>query len=332
MKSLWTLALAALVTVTLGTFARAASNADAINAFDREIEHASSLLDAPDSPTLAPLLAQVVNPATDAANRDRKNALEAAGSETTQPVIVEGQRDPNKLNEEQLVGSYNQPVWTAKRRFSATRVYVRPEGTIEAEYWFIAKIRKHGGSELIHQAEIELGLPYRLQLDLYGIFTQVDGKGDVLASQAIELRWALADWDVIPGNPTFYVELINNEDAPEVIELKLLLGGEITTRWHWGANLVWERQLSGSQENEYELTTAVSYTLIDNTFSIGAEGKFSIGDAKGTRGHFANSENIRIGPSVQWKSDRFHADIAPLFGVTTNSRVMDLFVVLGWEF
>jgi len=49
-------------------------------------------------------------------------------------VTVEGERVP-ELFEEQRIGSYQQPRWTATRRFPTTRVYVVPEGKVEFEYW-----------------------------------------------------------------------------------------------------------------------------------------------------------------------------------------------------
>lgn len=49
--------------------------------------------------------------------------------------------------------------------------------------------------------ELAIGLPHRMQLDLYYDWAYEEGvtqNKDV----AVELRWALADWDV----PTLYVE------------------------------------------------------------------------------------------------------------------------------
>src|SRR5690349_2457006 len=48
-------------------------------------------------------------------------------------VVVEGKRP--SLKEEQLVGTYAQPRWTARRRFPSTRVYVVPEGVAQFEQW-----------------------------------------------------------------------------------------------------------------------------------------------------------------------------------------------------
>ena len=58
----------------------------------------------------------------------------------------------------------------------------------------------------------------------------------------VELRWALADWGKIWGNPTLYAEykFADEHWGPDVYEFKLLLGDQFAPRWHWGVNFVWE--------------------------------------------------------------------------------------------
>src|SRR4051794_15727382 len=85
---------------------------------------------------LPPLLAQVVNPA-DA--QQRPSTTPPAQPEHLRtfelPAVTVVGEKPSDLREEDRVGSYGQPRWTATRRFLGTRVYVEPEGKIEFEYW-----------------------------------------------------------------------------------------------------------------------------------------------------------------------------------------------------
>src|SRR5436309_2798240 len=74
------------------------------------------------------------------------------------PVNVVGQK-PSDLREEDRVGSYGQPRWTATRRFPNTRVYVVPEGKIEGELWFIPRFLHSGETNGRYLAEVEYGLP-----------------------------------------------------------------------------------------------------------------------------------------------------------------------------
>lgn len=146
-----------------------------------------------------------------------------------------------------------------------------------------------------------------------------------------ELRWALADWNEIWGNPTLYFEYITLAGRPDKIEPKLLLGGEIAEGWHWGANVVLEWELSGEREAEYAVTTAISRTIVDEKLSLGVESVLSLTDVKGSRGNFA--ESLVIGPSLQWKPlPAATLNFAPLIGVTGESPVAQIYFNAGWEF
>jgi hypothetical protein len=270
-----------------------------------------------------PLAAQVVNPA------DKQHAPE---NPQNPPVVVEGRR-VSDLREEDRIGSYQQPEWTSHRRFAETRVYVRPEGTAEFEYWLIPETPSGGGStETATQYEFEFGLPYRFQLDLYMVSHQDGNEGPMtFDEQKFEVRYALADWDVIWGNPTVYLEWAAINDAPDHVEAKLLLGGEAGSGWHWGTNLVFEHETGGNQENAYEITAGLSRTLTDRRFSAGLEVKAAWIDDKTDRGNYANE--VLLGPSFQFRPlPNSHIDIAPLFGLTDDSPDAKLTLVFGWEF
>ncbi|MCA8964659.1 MAG: hypothetical protein H6838_07685 [Planctomycetes bacterium] len=271
-----------------------------------------------------PLAAQIVNPA------DKQRAPES--NPQNPPVVVEGTRVSN-LREEDRIGSYQQPEWTSHRRFAETRVYVRPEGTAEFEYWLIPETSKDGGStETKTQYEFEFGLPNRFQIDLYLVAHQ-DGNEGAMAidEQKFEIRHALADWDEIWGNPTIYLEWAAINNAPDHVEGKLLFGGEAGESWHWGANLVFEHETGGLQENGYEITGGLSKTLVDQRFSVGAEVKAAWIDDKTDRGDFATE--VLIGPSFQFRPvPNAHIDVAPLFGVTDDSPEAKLTLLFGWEF
>src|SRR5256885_9936237 len=70
------------------------------------------------------------------------------------PVNVVGQK-PSDLREEDRVGSYGQPRWTATRRVPNTRGYVVPEGKLETELRVIPRFLKNGQTNGRYLAEIE---------------------------------------------------------------------------------------------------------------------------------------------------------------------------------
>jgi hypothetical protein len=246
-------------------------------------------------------------------------------------ITVEG-RTSDLLREEELVGSYGQPRWTTQRRFPRVRVYVLPEDEREFEYWTRVDVPRHGPCEVQHFFEFEIGLPYRLQLDTYLVVRNEDGgfDGPTFYDGQFELRYALADWGKLPGNPALYAEYVWREAKADKVELKLLLGDTLAPRWHWGLNLVYEGETSGECENEYSATAGISYTVIDEKFAIGLEAETAIADTVHARGSFATS--TFLGPSLQFRPvPNMHIDFTPLFGLN-GSEQAKIFLNAGWEF
>jgi hypothetical protein len=245
------------------------------------------------------------------------------------PTVVTG--TPSAFKDDELIGSWKQPRWTAQRLFPTTRVYVIPEGEIDVESWTRAQVPRDGKVAWEHRQELEIGLPWRFQIDLYTI-ERHEGKGTFAFDHAFEVRWAVADWGVIPGNPALYFEYQNRGNGdPEKLEAKLLLGDTLFDGWHWGVNLVYERELGSPFTEEYEVTIGLSRTVIDRTLSLGMEGKFGWANEKGDRS--AWGEDLRLGPSIQWRPmQSMHVDFAPLFGLTEPSHFMDIYLVIGLEF
>lgn len=277
-------------------------------------------------------LVRLANPA----DKQRAPQTQPAGDSKTHhswempPVVVLGEKAP-ELHEEERIGGYAQPRWTADRRFPGTRIYVIPEGKVEYEYWLRSDIPRHGNTEFQHMHEIEFGLPYRLQIDLYLIQRYESGGGETFMDSSFELRYAFTDWGKIWGNPALYAEYTHHDGGPETVEFKLLLGDQFAPKWHWGLNFVFEHDTGDEYVNTYEVTAGVSYTLIDEKLSVGGEIKTSLNTFHGDRSNY--NEELLVGPSLQWRPlPQMHLDFVPLIGVTGNSPAAELFFVLGYEF
>lgn len=262
--------------------------------------------------------------------------------EREQEVVIKAQ----VYSEEDRVGPYKQPEWTQHRRWPTTRVYLQqPPGGVEFEQWLEIRVPKQGGknNEVRLRHELEFGLGSRLQLDLYAhtLWTR-HRSGDDSADNSLEwrgwsaeLRWALADWDEIFGNPTIYFEYILFNGAEETIEPKLLLGGEIAPGWHWGTNLVYERELAGFRDRteEYKITAGISRTLIDKYLSIGAAAETAYVVERDGSTRADRAREVHIGPSLQFRPiPKAHLDLEPLWGVTGESKRLKMFIVFGWDF
>lgn len=277
--------------------------------------------------------AQVVNPADK--QHEKPEADEETGGRTPSwmlpPTVVTAPRE-RALREEDRVGPYGQPRWTARRMFPTTRLYVVPPGQIEFEHWTRVKVPREGGTTVETQYEVELGLPHRFQIDLYVVTEKTHSDGELdLSEQKYELRYAFADWGQLWMNPTAYVEYVSRDARADKIEGKLLLGDELGLGWRFGANLVYEHEIGDELESEYGLTLGVARTILDEKLSIGAECKTSLIDTHASRGDFA--KELEIGPSLQWRPlPQMHVDFAPLVGIGGDSRAADIYLVLGWEF
>ena len=154
------------------------------------------------------------------------------------------------------------------------------------------------------------------------------------AGYSAEIRYALADWDVIWGNPTLYFEWVFNDGESDVIEPKLLLGGEITTGWHWGSNLIHERSLDNHDDHfeEWAATLSISRTILDELFSIGATGAYTYVSEPGSPQREYLQE-VHVGPSFQIiPHPRAALNLEPLWGLTNDSKRFKMFIVFSWHF
>jgi hypothetical protein len=264
------------------------------------------------------------------------SAVCAVADEFTQPVSMPPVTvtATNEIAEEAPLGPNKQPEWTARRRFTTTRIYVQPPWQFEAESGWDAQYFRSGHGSPFHllTQEFELGLPHRFQVD-YEYAETINKGGDGrwrYDSSSFELRWALAEWGKIPLNPTIKAEWkINNADA-DAYELNLALGDQIAPRWHWGSNLFYEQQVGTDRERELDATLAISYSLIDEKLGIGTEMKLTDETDKDDR---VSHLQFQIGPSLQWRpTPRTHLDLVPLLGTTGPSPRVEAFLFFGIDF
>jgi len=113
---------------------------------------------------------------------------------------------PGQPESQERVGPYHQPRWSTRGRFSAdTDVYVIPPGLFFVDVDYQGTIPRHGESVHLFTQEFEVGLPYRFQL-AYENNVEVRGGQTQVTLQTLEARYALADWGVLPLNPTLFAE------------------------------------------------------------------------------------------------------------------------------
>ena len=234
----------------------------------------------------------------------------------------------NAIEEEKPDGANGEPLWVRNRRFSTTRIYIQQDpGEIGFEQWY--RVRTFDGGQVTQrsQTEVEIGLPYRMQLDLYenAIHDNADNRGWQQEEVAVELRYAFADWGQIPLNPTLYFEYALCHEGADGIEPKLLIGDDFGKGWHWGLNFIHERRVWGDAEAEWRIAGGISRTIVDSCFSIGIEGQW-------THPEGGKSEGI-IGPTVQWlPTANTHLDLVAMAGLNDSSPNAECWLIFGFDF
>lgn len=236
------------------------------------------------------------------------------------------------LKEEAWIGETQRPEWTSRRRFSTTRSYIQYEpGEIATETWWRNRSSRGKSPKQLFMHEIAVGLPNRMQLDVYYDWAY-ENRNALNKDLAVELRWALADWDVIPLNPTLYAEykITSASYGSDVWEAKLLLSDDITPRLHWALNAAFERETSGALHNEFSVTQGLSYTVVDQKFSAGVEMQFK---HEHDTGFTSTERKFQVGPSLQYSpSPNCWLNVVALGGCTAQSPAFESFIVFGFNF
>lgn len=250
-----------------------------------------------------------------------------AQSTGSPPVVGDVMVSGSELLEDKPDGVNGEPEWVRNRRFSTTRIYIQQDpGEMGFEQWYRARTFSGGKVTQRSQTEFEIGLPYRMQLDLYEnvIHDNTDNKGWQQEEVAVELRYAFADWGVIPLNPTLYFEYAFCHEGPDGIEPKLLLGDDFCNGWHWGLNFIHERRVWGDAEAEWRIAGGISRTIVDSCFSVGIEGQW-------THPVGGKSEGI-IGPTAQWRpTTKTHLDLVAMAGVNDSSPHAECWLIFGFD-
>jgi hypothetical protein len=272
-------------------------------------------------------------------------------------LTIQGQPQ-STTKDDDLVGDYGQPRWTTTRRFTEVRTYVLPAGQLDFEYWLFdtlpsdneLKQAEAAGAQrpkpsLLQQYEVEMGLGHRIQLDIYQV-TQKDGTNNGQHSSGLdgtgglnatkfEIRYALADWGKIWGNPTLYSEWIEAVEGADSWENKLLLCDDFNNKWSWATNFVFQELLGDTRDRSHEWNSAISYDAIDEKLEVGFETNFAyvnnlIDPASSHREHHWE---LSAGPSIRlYPVAHAHVILAEFVGLNKDAPESKTVAIFGWEF
>src|SRR6266508_2552830 len=267
-----------------------------------------------------------------------------------EPIVVTGEEVPS---------AYGAPPGLSRSRFSnTTQAYVLPPWAFFFGELFEGQGFRHGPPNYLFTQEIEMGLPYRFGVAAETQFERFNGGGGA-QTVSLEARWALADWNKIPLNPTLFAEYqfgvgtIRHEEGPppppgeeeeeeeeggppkvpDAYEFRLLLAQEFGGRFEWAMNWFFEKENAGDRGREWGFSQAVMTPVLlpNERLKVGVEMEYKNVTTKDTRGDPLNS--FIIGPTLAWKpTASTRLDVSPLFGCTDDSPVADVFVVFSWLF
>ena len=173
------------------------------------------------------------------------------------------------------------PAFSQSRLAPLTNAYVLPPGEIYSSVIYEDDVVHFRTPDNHWTLECEIGLPYRFNLAFESDIEHY--QGDTQASTfSVEGRYAFADWNKIPLNPTIFSEfkvgigdILHDEGAPtpgkkfgpggfdksqpipDAYEVRLLLSEEFFDRLEWALNGFFEQEIGGDRGREWGIAQSI---------------------------------------------------------------------------
>jgi hypothetical protein len=276
-----------------------------------------------------------------------------AQTTTSERIVVTGEEVPS---------AYGATPDFSRSRFSnLVNAYVLPPGAVYAGLIYEGDALHFNRPDHTFTQEVEIGLPYRWGIAFENGVETFRGHTQE-RSFSIEGRYALANWNKIPLNPTLFVEykfgigdilhdegppeamgkgeadefLAEHHPLPDAVEWRLLLAQDFGEHVEWAANGFFEQEIGGDRGREIGFAQSLMFPIIlpNERLKVGAEMQFTSFDDVGIReAGETPSYRVVIGPTVAWKpSKNTRLDVSPLFGCTRDSPAASVFVVFSMLF
>jgi hypothetical protein len=274
------------------------------------------------------------------------NSRSVHGQASTEQVVVTAEGIPS---------AYGAPPGISRTRFSPLlTAYVLPPYTFFFGSIYQGDFFRDGPPDHRFTQEVEVGLPYRLGLAVESQFERFNGGGGP-STASIEARYALADWNKIPLNPTIFAEWkfgtgpIRREEVmppggeggeeeeeggppelPDAYEIRLLLAEDFGEQVEWAFNAFFEQEIQGDRGREWGFAQSAIMPILlpEERLKVGVEMQYKNFTASFTRNDPIHS--FIVGPTIAWKPSRStRIDVSPLFGVTDDSPRASVFAIFS---
>jgi hypothetical protein len=235
----------------------------------------------------------------------------------------------------EIPSAYGAPPDLSHGRISTiTKSYVLSPFSFELESGYEGDIFRHGLPAHLFRQEIEMGLPARFTV---GVQNQVEHfAGDTFDhSLTLEARYALANWNKLPLNPTISVEYrfgLQNA-VQDSAECALLTSHDFPNLIEWAMNIFVDCEFGSRKDTSagFAQSVEVPVLLPEEKLEVGLEMQYRSGGE--TIGPERTIKGLVIGPTLAWrptKSVRF--DLSPLFGCSDHTPALQVFGVFSLSF
>jgi hypothetical protein len=264
---------------------------------------------------------------------------------TEETIVVQGAAI------EEIPSAYGAPPTFSQSRFAPlTNAYVLPPGEIYSSVIYEDDVVHFRKPDNHWTEECEIGLPYRFNL---AFETDVQRyNGDLQDSTfSVEARYAFADWNKIPLNPTIFSEfkvgigdILHDEGAPtpghkfgpggfdtsqpipDAYELRLLLSQDFFERIEWALNTFFEQEIGGDRGREWGIAQSVVTPIhLFHPAPPPDQKNVQTKNVQPVAGTAAPTEDLKVGIECQFRSfsDKFSR------GTPYNSFVIG--PTVGWK-
>ncbi|HST30812.1 MAG TPA: hypothetical protein VLK27_08245 [Chthoniobacterales bacterium] len=250
------------------------------------------------------------------------NSVQAQTAQS-ESIVVTG-------TEAEIPGAYGAPGAFSQSRFAPlTNAYVLPPGEIYTSVIYEDDVVHFRNPDHHFTEECEVGLPYRFNIAIENDIQHYDGDTQD-ATFSVEGRYALADWNKIPLNPTIFSEfkfglgdILHDEGAPtparkfgpggfpktdpipDAYELRLLLSQDFFERIEWAMNTFFEQEIAGDRGREWGIANSLVTPIHLFDAAPAQRPPTASKDAKDSQpvaGSSALSEDLKAGVEFQFRS------------------------------
>src|SRR6516164_1329270 len=229
---------------------------------------------------------------------------------------------------EELPSAYGAPPDLSHGRISTlTKSYVLSPFSFELESGYEGDIFRHSLPAQLFRQEVEMGLPARFTV---GVSNQVEhfGGDTFERSFTLEARYALANWNKLPLNPTISAEyrFAFSDTSQNSSDLALLISHDFPNLIEWAMNIFVDQEFGDRESTSagFAQSVEVPVLLPEEKLEIGVEMQYRSGGE--TIDSMRTIKGFAIGPTLAWRpTQKLRFDLSPLIECSDHTPAVQVF-------